>query len=55
MNKYVVSIGDVALDIFSKIESGLFYATDTPAITSIHPGGSAANFATWISRLGGNS
>ncbi len=55
MNKYVVSIGDVALDIFSKMESGLFYATDTPAITSIHPGGSAANFATWISRLGGNS
>jgi sugar/nucleoside kinase (ribokinase family) len=60
MNKYMVSIGDVALDIFSKIKvreikAELCYATDTPAITSIHPGGSAANFATWISRLGGNS
>jgi len=55
MNNYIVSIGDVALDIFSKIKGGLCYATDTPAITSIHPGGSAANFATWISRLGDKS
>lgn len=55
MNNYIVGIGDVALDIFSKIKGGLCYATDAPAVTSIHPGGSAANFATWISRLGGKS
>ena len=55
MNNYIVSIGDVALDIFSKIKGGLCYATDTSAITSIHPGGSAANFATWISRIGAKS
>jgi len=60
MNNCIVSIGDVALDIFSRIKSRkikgeLYYATDTPAITSIHPGGSAANFATWISRFEGKS
>ena len=48
----IVSLGDVLVDIVSLIGGPISYGTDTFVRISITPGGSAANFATWVSRLG---
>jgi len=48
----IVSLGDVLVDIVSLIDGPISYGTDTFVRISITPGGSAANFATWASRLG---
>jgi len=48
----IVSLGDVLVDIVSLIDGPISYGTDTFVRISITPGGSAANFSTWVSRLG---
>jgi len=50
--KQIVSIGDVAWDIMLCPKKELVWGSDVPGMAEFMPGGSAANFAVWASRLG---
>jgi sugar/nucleoside kinase (ribokinase family) len=48
----VVVLGDVVLDVVLAPDGPLLAGTDVPGRVSIHQGGSAANTARWLARLG---
>jgi ribokinase len=48
----VVCVGDVMLDIRAMLPAPLALGSDTPAPIGFGPGGSAANTAAWLGRLG---
>lgn len=48
----IVSIGDIAWDLFLEIPQGIVWGSDVPGKVEFSYGGSACNFAVWASRLG---
>nr|MBC7244959.1 sugar kinase [Chloroflexota bacterium] len=48
----IIALGDLMLDIVVQSSSFVLHGTDCAARASISPGGSAANFAVWATRLG---
>lgn len=50
--KPLFTFGDLVLDVVARVESALDVDTDTPGTVASAPGGSAANFAVWVARLG---
>ncbi len=48
----VVVVGDVLADVSVRLERPLAEDSDTPAAITLHPGGSAANLASWLATLG---
>ena len=48
--KKILCIGDLALDVISQLKEPINYGNDTASRISSHPGGQAANVATWITR-----
>ena len=51
----IVALGDLLLDISVHVEQPVLHATDCFVRGSLSPGGSAANFAVWVARLGRKS
>jgi ribokinase len=51
----IVSLGDAALDVFTAPDLDAVEGSDVPGAVRILPGGSAANFAVWVARLGEHS
>jgi sugar/nucleoside kinase (ribokinase family) len=49
-NEKILCIGDLALDVISQLKEPINYGNDTASRISSHPGGQAANVATWITR-----
>ena len=45
-------VGDIAVDIVSTLRTPLARGSDAPAEISLMPGGSGANVAVWLARLG---
>ncbi len=52
VERAVLVIGDVMLDVIAAPERPLEAATDTPAAISLLPGGSGANQAAWLGHFG---
>lgn len=48
--KKILCIGDIALDVIAQLKEQINYGNDTASRISTHPGGQAANVATWITR-----
>lgn len=48
-------LGDAILDVIVRLSGPVLPETDTPAATSVGPGGQAANVAAWITALGGRA
>ena len=48
--KKILCVGDLALDVISQLKEPINYGNDTASRISSHPGGQAANVATWITR-----
>lgn len=48
----VLVVGDVINDILAETRTPLAYGADNPAVIRTRPGGSAANQAAWLARLG---
>jgi ribokinase len=48
----IVVLGDIAVDIVSRLRAPLVRGSDAPAEVRLMPGGSAANVAVWLARLG---
>jgi len=48
--KKILCIGDLALDVIAQLKEPINYGNDTASRISTHPGGQAANVATWITR-----
>ena len=48
----IVVVGDIAVDIVSTLNTSLSRGSDAPAEISLMPGGSGANVAVWLARLG---
>jgi len=48
----IVALGDLMLDIVMHTQSPVLQSSDCFAQAHISPGGSAANFAIWVARLG---
>ena len=53
--KKILCIGDLALDVISQLKEPINYGNDTASKISSHPGGQAANVATWITRTNSRS
>lgn len=53
--KKVLCIGDLALDVIAQLKEPINYGNDTASRISTHPGGQAANVATWITRTNTNA
>jgi len=53
--KKILCIGDLALDVISQLKEPINYGNDTASKISSHPGGQAANVATWITRTNAKS
>ncbi len=51
----IVSLGDAALDVFTAPDLDAVEGSDVPGVVRVLPGGSAANFAVWVARLGEHS
>jgi ribokinase len=51
----IVSLGDAALDVFVAPDLDAVEGSDVPGAVRVLPGGSAANFAVWVARLGARS
>jgi sugar/nucleoside kinase (ribokinase family) len=47
-----VALGDLALDVVLAPTRPLEHGTDVPGVVRLHQGGSAANTARWLARLG---
>jgi sugar/nucleoside kinase (ribokinase family) len=45
-------LGDIAVDIVSTLRAPLARGSDAPAEIRLMPGGSGANVAVWLARLG---
>lgn len=48
----IVVLGDIAVDIVSTLRAPLLRGSDAPASVRAMPGGSGANVAVWLARLG---
>lgn len=48
----IVVVGDIAVDIVSTLRTPLLRGSDAPADVRVMPGGSGANVAVWLARLG---
>lgn len=48
----VAALGDIVLDVLARAGGPLQHGTDVRGCVMLSPGGSAANFAVWIARLG---
>jgi ribokinase len=48
----IVALGDAALDVFISSKEGAIVGSDVRGLVRVQPGGSAANVAVWLSRLG---
>ena len=48
----IVALGDAALDLFVAPDQDAIEGSDVTGAVRVLPGGSAANFAVWVSRLG---
>jgi ribokinase len=48
----IVVLGDIAVDIVSNLRAPLARGSDAPATVRLMPGGSGANVAVWLARLG---
>ena len=48
----IVVLGDIAMDIVSKLRTPLRWGSDAGAEVRLMPGGSGANVAVWLARLG---
>jgi ribokinase len=48
----IVVLGDIAVDIVSTLRAPLARGSDAPATVRLMPGGSGANVAAWLARLG---
>lgn len=48
----IVVLGDIAVDIVSRLAAPLARGSDAPAAVQLMPGGSGANVAVWLARLG---
>lgn len=48
----IVVLGDIAVDIVSTLRAPLARGSDAPAEVRLMPGGSGANVAVWLARLG---
>lgn len=48
----IVVLGDIAVDIVSALRTPLIRGSDAPATVRLMPGGSGANVAVWLARLG---
>jgi ribokinase len=48
----IVSLGDAALDVFIRPRGEILRGSDVPGAVRLLPGGSAANVAVWVARLG---
>jgi sugar/nucleoside kinase (ribokinase family) len=48
----IVVLGDIAVDIVSTLHAPLARGSDAPAEIRLMPGGSGANVAVWLARLG---
>ncbi len=48
----IVVLGDIAVDIISILRTPLLRGSDAPATVQLMPGGSGANVAVWLARLG---
>ncbi len=48
----IVVVGDIAVDIVSMLQSPLARGSDAAAEVRLMPGGSGANVAVWLARLG---
>jgi len=51
----IVALGDAALDLFVAPDLDAIEGSDVTGAVRVLPGGSAANFAVWVSRLGARS
>ena len=51
--RMIVVLGDIAVDIVSTAGHRLAHGSDAPAEVRLMPGGSGANVAVWLARLGG--
>lgn len=51
----ILCIGDLALDVIAQLKESINYGNDTASRISTHPGGQAANVATWITRTNTNA
>ncbi|MGH2345972.1 MAG: carbohydrate kinase family protein, partial [Chloroflexota bacterium] len=51
----IVSLGDAALDLFVAPDLDAVEGSDVTGAVRVLPGGSAANFAVWVARLGEQS
>lgn len=49
---HIVCLGDVMVDVVAQLPGPLHVGSDTPAPIALHGGGSAANTASWLDRLG---
>jgi ribokinase len=52
MTTRIVCVGDVMVDVLSKLPAALAIGSDTPAPVLTRHGGSAANTAAWLAELG---
>jgi sugar/nucleoside kinase (ribokinase family) len=48
----IVCLGDAAVDVFVSIDHGAVAGSDANGVVRFAPGGSAANAAAWLARLG---
>ena len=48
----IVVLGDIAIDIVSLLQRPLIRGSDAAAEVRVMPGGSGANVAVWLARLG---
>ncbi len=48
----ILVLGDIAVDIVSRLRAPLVRGSDAPAEVRVMPGGSGANVAAWLGRLG---
>ncbi len=48
----IVVLGDIAVDIISRLRAPLVIGSDAAAEIQLMPGGSGANVAVWMARLG---
>lgn len=51
----VCTLGDLLLDVVVRLEHPLVTGADTPARTTISPGGQAANVAAWVAAVGADA
>ena len=51
----VICLGDAAVDVFVSMDEGAVKGSDAGGVVRFAPGGSAANVAVWLARLGADA